>query len=223
MFIFNISEWNLTNMIIRIVLALLLGMLIGLNRESMRRMAGIKTNSVVCLGAALVMMTAQYMESVFPGSSDMARLAAQVISGVGFLGVGTIIVSGRRVKGLTTAASLWACACIGLAVGIGFADGAVLITLCLLVIFWIYPRIERFILKKSHFVNLYVEIENVSVMPRMMSQLKERGISVEDFEILNARAKKEPVMAQLLLRLEGSAEQFSRDELLDIEGVLSVL
>lgn len=123
MFSTSFSQWTPSNIFIRIFAALILGCIIGLERGVKRRGAGTKTHTIVCLGSALVMLTAQYMEVAFPGTSDMARMAAQVISGVGFLGVGTIIVSGHQVKGLTTAASLWTCACIGVAVGIGFLEG----------------------------------------------------------------------------------------------------
>lgn len=107
--------------------SLVAGTLIGLDRSMKRRGAGIKTHVLVCLGSALVMMTGQFIQLNYEGTMDVARMGAQVISGVGFLGVGTIIVTGHnQVKGLTTAAGLWACACIGLAIGIGFVDGALL-------------------------------------------------------------------------------------------------
>ena len=204
-------------------MALFLGMLIGLNRESMKRVAGIKTNAVVCLAAALVMMTAQYMESQFPGRTDMARLAAQVISGVGFLGVGTIIVSGGKVRGLTTAASLWTCACIGLAVGIGFIDGAVLVTFCLLLIFWTFPRIEAFIRSKSHYITLYVELEDAATMADLTQRLSDSGIKVEEADYVKAAAKKEPRLVMLTLKLPYPAEKFSLDVISCQEGVVRVI
>lgn len=102
------------------------GMFIGIDRGLKRRGAGIKTHVLVCLGSTLVMLTSEYMFRTFPDAkADMARLGAQVISGVGFLGVGTIMVTGRnQVRGLTTAACLWISACEGLAAGIGFVEGA---------------------------------------------------------------------------------------------------
>ena len=100
-------------------------------------------DAAVCLGAATVMLTAQYMYRAFPGAVDLSRMAAQVISGIGFLGAGSIIVSGHQIKGLTSAASIWTCACIGLAVGIGFIDGAVIITGILLMVLHILPMIHK--------------------------------------------------------------------------------
>ena len=120
--------WSLEALIIRMFWAMLVGTLIGIDREMKNRSAGIKTHVLVCIGAALVMMTSQYIQVAFPEvKADLNRIGAQVISGVGFLGVGTIIVTGKnQVRGLTTAAGLWACACCGLAVGIGFIEGTVI-------------------------------------------------------------------------------------------------
>lgn len=98
MFGFSCAEWTIPNVLIRIVVSMILGCVIGLDRGLKKRGAGTKTNTIVCLGATLVMLTAQYMEVYFPGKSDLSRMASQVISGVGFLGVGTIIVSGHQVR-----------------------------------------------------------------------------------------------------------------------------
>lgn len=119
----DFSAWNLQNLFIRVMTAAFLGGIIGLDRGIKHRGAGTKTITVVCLGATLVMLTEQYIQINFPGLANMTRMASQVISGVGFIGVGTIIISRHRVRGLTTAATLWASACVGLAVGIGFVEG----------------------------------------------------------------------------------------------------
>ena len=120
------ATWTAVGIWIRLLFSLAVGMFIGIDRGLKRRGAGIKTHVLVCLGSALVMLTSEYMFRTFPSANaDMARMGAQVISGIGFLGVGTIMVTGRnQVRGLTTAACLWVCACEGLAVGIGFVDGA---------------------------------------------------------------------------------------------------
>lgn len=126
-FLIMIKGWSILSVGLRLAFSLVAGTLIGLDRSMKRRGAGIKTHVLVCLGSALVMMTGQFIQLNYEGTIDVARMGAQVISGVGFLGVGTIIVTGHdQVKGLTTAAGLWACACIGLAIGIGFVDGALL-------------------------------------------------------------------------------------------------
>lgn len=143
------AEWNMGNLLIRMAAATILGGVIGLDRGMKHRGAGTKTITVVCLGATLVMLTEQYIQVYLPGLANMNRMAAQVISGVGFIGVGTIIISRHRVRGLTTAATLWASACVGLAVGIGFVEGGVLITAMMLLSLHVLPYVERFAARHS--------------------------------------------------------------------------
>lgn len=154
----NFAEWNLQNILIRVFVSTVLGGVIGLDRGMKHRGAGTKTITVVCLGATLVMLTEQYIQMNFPGLANMGRLAAQVISGVGFIGVGTIIVSRHRVRGLTTAATLWASACVGLAVGIGFVEGGVLVTAMMLVSLHALPYVERFATRHSHYCNVFIDL-----------------------------------------------------------------
>ncbi len=113
--------------ILRIFLAMIMGGFIGIERELVNRPAGFRTHTLVCMGSALVMTTSQYLFNTYSDivNLDPARLGAQVISGIGFLGAGTIMNDGHRVRGLTTAASLWVVACLGLAVGAGYYAGAV--------------------------------------------------------------------------------------------------
>lgn len=117
-------------MAVRLLTAVMLGGLIGLEREAAGRAAGLRTHMMVCLGSALIMMTSIYLFEVYAGHAqlDPARLAAQVVSGIGFLGAGTIIRSGVSIKGLTTAATLWVVAAVGLSVGCGFLKAALFTT-----------------------------------------------------------------------------------------------
>jgi putative Mg2+ transporter-C (MgtC) family protein len=114
-------------MVARLFIAALLGGIVGLERENKKRAAGLRTHILVSVGSALVMVTAAYVMQQYHGivNVDPTRMGAQVISGIGFLGAGTIIKQGASVKGLTTAASLWAVACVGLAVGAGHYIAAV--------------------------------------------------------------------------------------------------
>lgn len=132
---------------IRLVLALLLGGLIGFEREVSSHAAGLRTHILVCVGSALVMLLSMYGFSAFVNEVnvriDPSRLAAQVISGIGFLGAGTIIFNGRSITGLTTAASLWVVAGIGLAVGAGFYYPAVLSCVMVLISLWSLNKLEH--------------------------------------------------------------------------------
>ena len=128
--LFNDKSSFLVSTILRLILACLFGGIIGYEREHVHRPAGFRTHLLVCVGSALVMITSEYIYYAFASkvNVDPARLGAQVISGIGFLGAGTIIKEGISVKGLTTAASLWTVSCVGLAVGIGFYTGALIST-----------------------------------------------------------------------------------------------
>lgn len=183
----NFSEWTMQNLIIRIVVSMLLGGIIGLDRGMKHRGAGTKTMTVVCLAATLVMLTEQYIQIYFPGLANMNRLAAQVISGVGFLGVGTIIISNHRVRGLTTAATLWASAAIGLAVGIGFVEGGVLITLVMLISLHVLPYVERFATRNSRYCNVIVDLEESRYLHVIIQDLKAAGITVDSMEISTSK------------------------------------
>lgn len=129
----------------RLLIALILSGLIGLERETHGRAAGLRTHILVCLGSSLIMLTSIYIFDIYKGlaSVDPSRIAAQVVSGIGFLGAGTIIRFRASVKGLTTAASLWAVAGIGLAVGCGFYQGAYVTTLLVLVTLFLLNKIEK--------------------------------------------------------------------------------
>lgn len=183
----NFSEWTMQNLIIRVVVSMFLGGIIGLDRGMKHRGAGTKTMTVVCLAATLIMLTEQYIQIHFPGLANMNRLAAQVISGVGFLGVGTIIISNHRVRGLTTAATLWASAAIGLAVGIGFIEGGVLITLVMLVSLHVLPYVERFATRNSRYCNVIIDLEESRYLHVIIQDLKAAGITVDSMEISSSK------------------------------------
>ncbi|MBO4746909.1 MAG: MgtC/SapB family protein [Clostridiales bacterium] len=129
----GIRDITLLSTIIRLFLAVLLGGAIGIERSYKNRPAGFRTHILVCIGAAIASMTGIYLYLNMKLPTDISRLGAQVVSGLGFIGGGTIIVvNNRRIKGLTTAAGLWACGIIGLAIGAGFYEGAILATVLVL-------------------------------------------------------------------------------------------
>lgn len=135
---------NDVEILIRLVLACFLGGLIGLERERNKQPAGLRTHILVCVGATLVMLCNLFIFEKYKGVAniDPARLGAQVISGIGFLGAGTIIKEGLSIRGLTTAASLWVVACMGIAIGLGFYYGALIATFFILVILIFFSKFE---------------------------------------------------------------------------------
>ena len=131
--------------VVRLLLAVLFSGLIGLEREVSGRSAGLRTHILVCVGSTLIMLTAGHIFDLYHGVAnvDPGRFAAQVVSGIGFLGAGTIIQYHDSVRGLTTAASLWAAAGLGLAIGSGFYIGAIATTVIVLIVLFILSRFEQ--------------------------------------------------------------------------------
>ena len=136
-------DWNIA---IRLGAAALLGGLIGVEREAHGKDAGFRTHALVCLGSALIMIVSTQMYEIYKGTGatvDPSRIAAQVVTGIGFLGAGAIIRFPQKIKGLTTAAGIWASAGIGLACGIELYKPAILTTVLTLMILVVFPRISR--------------------------------------------------------------------------------
>ncbi len=193
-FIEAASQWSNEAIIIRLALAVVIGFAIGTGRTMKRRGAGMKTHALVCLGSAMVMLTSQYVYFNYPGNVDMTRLGAQVVSGVGFLGVGTILVTGRnQIRGLTTAAGLWACACFGLAVGVGFVDGAIYALIFALIAMKLLTRVENICLHYARYFDLYIEFENNKAVTLFMKEMKNQNIKIDNFEL--SRNKKDALNA----------------------------
>ena len=129
-----IREMNLLAITARLVLAVICGGVIGLEREVRRRSAGFRTHILICMGSAITILTNLYLYQVMHLYTDISRMGAQIVSGLGFIGGGTIIViNNKKIKGLTTAAGLWTCGIIGLAIGAGFYEGAILCTALVLI------------------------------------------------------------------------------------------
>lgn len=222
MFFTVFSNWTPKNVIIRIIVSVMLGVIIGIDRGVKRRGGGARTTTTVCIGATLVMLMEQYLMQCFPDMADMTRMAAQVISGVGFLGAGTILVAGRQIKGLTSAAGIWFSACVGLAVGIGFLDGAVLVTAVLIFVLHLIPGIERRVYAHSRYMTLHVEIENTKLVTVLFHKLKEDECVIDTFDVDKPKAKHLPTVIEAVIHIP---KKKNKDEYLmelrDIPGVLS--
>lgn len=153
-----LRDVNLVTIVLRLVLAMILGGIIGLERGKMGRAAGMRTHTLVCLGATLATMIGFYSAENLNGG-DPLRVAAQVVSGIGFLGVGTILLKGRfQITGLTTAAGLWCAAAIGIALGAGFYEGALITFVCAVLTVTVVHRLESKLNKKYNRFGIYVEI-----------------------------------------------------------------
>ncbi|MEZ0537006.1 MgtC/SapB family protein [Caldicellulosiruptoraceae bacterium PP1] len=173
--------------LIKIVLAIIIGGLIGVERENVHRPAGFRTHILVCVGSTLVMMTSLYIfKTYYPPKTqiDVARLGAQVISGIGFLGAGTIIKDGVTVKGLTTAATLWAVSCIGLAIGIGYYQGAIITFIAVYLTLIFLKKIEIKFISKGVLKKLSIEGEGMKENIQKISSIFEMlSITIKDVNV----------------------------------------
>lgn len=200
----DLRGFNEVSIVVRFVLAAFCGGLVGIEREHKHRPAGFRTHILVCLGAAVTTLTGQYLLTLsefmsMPVTSDPARLGAQVISGIGFIGAGTIIVTKRRqVKGLTTAAGLWTSAIIGLAIGVGYYEVAVYATFLILLTETLLSKLDWFLLSHAKNINIYVEYTSVENLTDIMNEIKQREISVLDIEVAKARSETEHRISAVL-------------------------
>ena len=169
-----LTEFNAVTVVIRVLLAAVAGALVGLEREFHGRAAGMRTHMMVALGAALAAMIGLFTVKELGVSSDPMRVGAQVISGVGFLGAGTILLrgGGSRITGLTTAAGLWTAASIGLAVGIGFYTGAFMTVIAVMLTFTLITRLEARMNRKRQRMAIYLELDGVEAVAGMLDMLR---------------------------------------------------
>ncbi|MBP5160185.1 MAG: MgtC/SapB family protein [Lachnospiraceae bacterium] len=176
----EVREVTVLAIVVRIVAAVALGGVIGLERGLKNRPAGLRTYMLVCVGSALIMLTNQYIHQTFQ-TGDPVRMGAQVVSGIGFLGAGTIVVTRRnQIKGLTTAAGLWASAAVGLAVGIGLYEAAVLGGAVIFIVLSLVHRLDNKMRQTSRVVEIYVELMRSVNLGDFMNKLKEMDLVIEN-------------------------------------------
>ncbi len=169
---------------VRMLLAVLCGGIIGVEREFKRRPAGFRTHILVCLGAAMTTLTSQYLSVIMHYYLDITRLGEGVVAGISFIGAGTIIVTRRqRVKGLTTAAGLWVAAIVGLAIGAGFYEGGIATTILILIAEMLFSRMEYRILDHAPEINLYMEYVDKNSLEAVLGFYRQLNVKVLNMEI----------------------------------------
>ena len=169
---------------VRLACALICGGIIGIERSYKRRPAGFRTHILICIGAAITTLTSQYLYLNMHYFTDMARLGAQVVAGIGFIGAGTIIVTKRqRVKGLTTAAGLWASACLGLAIGAGYYECVAVSVALILVCMYAFPALENRLIQRSRYMNILAELDGMECLGGVLAALREQGVTVFDIDL----------------------------------------
>jgi len=219
-----LKELNALSIIVRIILSLLIGGILGIERGRKRQPAGFRTYMLVCLGATLAMMTNQYVLEQF-GGGDPTRLGAQVISGIGFLGAGTIIVTrNSQVRGLTTAAGLWTAACLGLAIGIGFYEGAILVGFTVYLIMTVFQKVDNWLVNNSKHLNLYLSFETIEYMNRFLGFCQKENLIVRSMELGKNKAQLEEGVF-VIITLKSTKRMYHPDvvkKISELEGLKHV-
>ena len=177
-------EMTLLAITVRMLFATVCGGVIGVERELKRRPAGFRTHILICVGASMTILTNLYLFQVMHLYTDISRLGAQVITGISFIGAGTIIVTKRRrVKGLTTAAGLWTVGIIGLVCGAGYLELAIFATLMVLFAELVLSKLEYRFARIIQDANLYVEYRHSEDLPQIMDVMQQHGAEIHDLEI----------------------------------------
>ena len=206
---------------VRIAVAVVLGGIIGLERGLKNRPAGLRTYMLVCVGACLIMVTNQYIYQAF-GTGDPVRMGAQVVSGIGFLGAGTIVVTKRnQIKGLTTAAGLWAAAAVGLSVGIGLYEAAVIGGAVIFIVLSLIHSWDNKMRQNSKMVEIYIELTRTINLGAFLRKIREMDLEIESIQTEQESAIEEGKRAYIVVL---KAKRKRNHEILfqnirDIEGV----
>lgn len=210
----DMRDLNLLSVCVRIALAMLFGGTIGFERGLRQRAAGLRTHMLLCVGAASTMLVSQYIYASY-GVGDPSRLSAQVLSGIGFLGAGTIIVTRRnQIKGLTTATTLWVTACMGLAVGSGFLECAVVMYLAVLIILLAVNLLDNKYLKVETSTSMYLEVKREAGLGDAIQFIHELGWSIREIkEIPSGR------LDVLAVRMDLETDQALRNDIESMEDM----
>ncbi|CAH0118105.1 MULTISPECIES: MgtC/SapB family protein [unclassified Paenibacillus] len=229
--VWHITQWEL---VLRLIMAAAVGGLIGIERERNNHAAGFRTHILVCLGSAMIMLLSIYGFAEFAAEPnvrmDPARLAAQVVSGIGFLGAGAILRNGNVIKGLTTAASVWVVAALGLCVGAGFYTGALVCTLLALISLHLLNKWEKTWGKERRNRELDIElIDYAGVLAELHAALREKGIHIVNMRIVPGKAASRPageapaIAVKLVLRVKSPDKLLAAiEEISKWEHVVSV-
>ena len=221
----SLRDITVVSIFVRLLLSVLCGGLIGVEREFKRRSAGFRTHILICLGAAMTTLTSEFLFLNMHYYLDISRIGAGVVSGIGFIGAGTIIVTrNQRVKGLTTAAGLWTAAIVGLTIGAGYYEGGVIATVLILLIEIVFDRFERIALRRVPEINLYVEYAEKSALESLMRFFHAKDATVNDLEISRASesgANNSCAILALQLKHRGDADELI-SELQRQKGILFV-
>ena len=218
----DLREITYLSVALRIAAAFLMGGILGWERERRSRAAGLRTYMLVCVGACIIMLTNQYIYQFFK-TGDPVRMGAQVVSGIGFLGAGTIVVTKQnQIKGLTTAAGLWAAAAVGLALGIGFYEAAVIGGLLIFLILTAVHTLDSHIRKNAQRMALYAEVENKMNVAQIARSIRDLGVEITSIQLDDEYVPSADIRA-LVVVLRKNKKIKREDLLLDIQKIEGIV
>lgn len=179
-------ETDNKEIIIRLLLALIIGGIVGIEREKSHQFAGFKTHILVSVGSCLTAIASLLILSDYNGmvNIDPTRLTAQVLSGIGFLGAGTIIKNSCGVKGLSTAATIWTTACVGIAIGYGYYILGISAWVLILIAVYVSRFLDKFFFKRKHNV-LTVKADHIKAISAVYKKIENLQIAINDMDIIN--------------------------------------
>lgn len=215
----GLSEYD---MIIRLCLAAVLSGCIGYEREVHGRLAGLRTHILVGVGSTLIMLTSMHIFDIYSGvaTPDPGRIAAQVVSGIGFLGAGTIIRFKASVRGLTTAASLWTVAGLGLAVGAGLFIAATVTTILALSALFFLNRLERVMIRKDWYKTLEIDTKaGASQLQEIRSLLSEYDVEIKDFDVKKSSSSEDLIIKISVKLLTNEYDNEMISKIRELDGV----
>lgn len=216
------EEFSMLSATVRLLLAALLGGIIGIERGTKGRPAGMRTFSVVCLGSALAMLTNEFMYQTYPDAVDPTRMAAQVISGIGFLGMGTIVFSEKKfVRGLTTAASLWTTAALGIAIGAGCIRIALWAFVLIMVVVTALAKFSKFWEEHNRQVSLTLELEKEQGIQAVMQYMKEKNYLIHSLE-KSGKAAVVPKASVVTMEIDMKLRRSHEELLLELSNMEAV-
>lgn len=217
-----LCQMNTASIIVRLLLAVICGGVIGIERGRRRQAAGFRTYILVCMGSTLVMITNFLIVNQYAPGQDPTRIAAQVVSGIGFLGVGTIIVTGnKQIKGLTTAAGLWASACMGLTIGAGYFVPAIIAFILIFIVMSVLNSIDRYAYQNSKVMDLYIEFQDLKDVSVFLSQTREADIKTSNIQLTKSKVPGVETVSVLITLLLPKRTEHSHilNQLSSIDGV----
>ena len=216
----ELREITYLSIALRIVIAVLCGGALGLERGMKHRPAGMRTYMLVCVGSCLIMLTNQYLFQVTQAGDPM-RLGAQVVSGIGFLGAGTIVVTRyNRIKGLTTAAGLWSAAGVGLALGVGFYEAALIAGFAIFVVMTLLQRWDDSLHSKTRAVEIYVELEETTSVGDFIRAIRELELEISNVQMEpnSTESNTRGMIATLKAKKRGKHDELM-EKIREIQGV----